>query len=103
MVPCLKNSCRYIPDEKGKISQNKSKIKHYIRRIFFSRSTQAKKMIIMQSREYQSEIKEIIIFEHKIPNDRHRKNISCDFIDNVGLSPQLFTYLHSSGVFSKKS
>ena len=57
----------------------------------------------MQSREYQLEIKEIIIFEHKIPNDRHRKNISCDFIENVGLSPQLFTYLHSSGVFSKKS
>jgi hypothetical protein len=37
----------------------------------------------MQSREYQLEIKEIIIFEHKIPNDRHRKNISCDFIENV--------------------
>ena len=37
----------------------------------------------MQSREYQLEIKEIIIFEHKIPNDRHRKYISCDFIENV--------------------
>ena len=48
----------------------------------------------MQSREYQLEIKEIIIFEHKIPNDRHRKNISCDFIENVeGVFTSIIIYV----------